>query len=228
VSIFVIVAASVGFLAGIIAAGVTFSLLRRERAQQEKDRHLRDDALQAYLDEMAQLLLERNLGDLEDPYDATRVVARARTLAILKLLDASQKRAVVQFLYDANLINGVGPVVSLMAADLEKSDLSSTTLAGVNLEGAFLKNANLRLAILSNANLEQAALTEADLSRANPSGANLRNADLSGANMRDFNLSEAYLTGVTGVTSEVLERAISLRDATMPNGQKYEDWLNTP
>jgi uncharacterized protein YjbI with pentapeptide repeats len=44
-------------------------------------------------------------------------------------------------------------------------------------------------------------------------------ADLSGAN-----LSNAYLKDAT-VTEEQLEQAESLEGATMPNGQKYEDWL---
>jgi len=37
---------------------------------------------------------------------------------------------------------------------------------------------------------------------------------------------EADLTNVKGVTGEQLERvATDLSGATMPNGQKYEDWL---
>jgi len=46
--------------------------------------------------------------------------------------------------------------------------------------------------------------------------ADLVEADLSGAN----------LSGVKGITNERLEQqASSLKDATMPNGQKYEDWV---
>jgi uncharacterized protein YjbI with pentapeptide repeats len=40
-------------------------------------------------------------------------------------------------------------------------------------------------------------------------------ADLSGANLRE----------ATGWTEEELRRASSLEGATMPDGQKYEDWL---
>ncbi len=46
----------------------------------------------------------------------------------------------------------------------------------------------------------------------------MTHADLSGAN-----LSEAL-----GITNEELEQqAESLEGATMPNGQKYEDWLKS-
>jgi uncharacterized protein YjbI with pentapeptide repeats len=48
-------------------------------------------------------------------------------------------------------------------------------------------------------------------------------ADLSGVEM-----SGADLRGARGVTNEQLEQqAASLEGATMPNGQKYEDWLKS-
>jgi uncharacterized protein YjbI with pentapeptide repeats len=46
-------------------------------------------------------------------------------------------------------------------------------------------------------------------------------ADLSGAD-----LSHAYLKDAT-VKEEQLEQAECLEGATMPNGQKYEDWLKS-
>ena len=59
-----------------------------------------------------------------------------------------------------------------------------------------------------------AGLNDADLSNANLSGADLSNANLSGANLKGAN-----------VTEEQLAKCKSLEGATMPNGQKYEDWL---
>jgi hypothetical protein len=42
----------------------------------------------------------------------------------------------------------------------------------------------------------------------------------------DVRLSLTDLSGARGVTNEELdEEADSLQGATMPNGQKYEDWL---
>jgi uncharacterized protein YjbI with pentapeptide repeats len=61
-----------------------------------------------------------------------------------------------------------------------------------------------------------AALSVASLGRAD-----LRGADLSGAN-----LWHATLGAPPGVTPyEQLSQAFSLQGATMPDGQKYEDWL---
>jgi uncharacterized protein YjbI with pentapeptide repeats len=74
---------------------------------------------------------------------------------------------------------------------------------------------------LRNANLRNTLLIAADL----------RGADLSKADLRDAVLSEADLSGALlseaiGVTNEGLEKdAKSLEGATMPNSQKYEDWL---
>jgi uncharacterized protein YjbI with pentapeptide repeats len=78
---------------------------------------------------------------------------------------------------------------------------------------------------LSEANLSRANLNGANLSCANLSKANLRYADLRGAD-----LSGAYKMNSDGsnrklVANEELEQqAKSLKGATMPNGQKYEDW----
>jgi uncharacterized protein YjbI with pentapeptide repeats len=53
----------------------------------------------------------------------------------------------------------------------------------------------------------------------------LAGVDLRGADLRDAYLSGADLSDAT-VTEEQLSECESLEDATMPNGQKYEEWLN--
>ena len=53
-------------------------------------------------------------------------------------------------------------------------------------------------------------------------------ADLTGADFSGANLSGANLSGAIGVTEEQLNKeAASLTNATMPNGQRYEDWLKS-
>jgi hypothetical protein len=46
------------------------------------------------------------------------------------------------------------------------------------------------------------------------------------ANLSGVNLSGADLTNAQ-ITKEQLKETESLKGATMPNGQKYEDWLGT-
>jgi uncharacterized protein YjbI with pentapeptide repeats len=106
---------------------------------------------------------------------------------------------------------------------LRKADLGDAILSKANLTGAKLINAQLYRADLRDANLSGADLGGADLRWANLSG-----ADLSGANLSNANLSDTFLSDARGVTNEELEQqAASLEFATMPNGQKYEDWLKS-
>jgi hypothetical protein len=110
----------------------------------------------------------------------------------------------------------------------EPLDLSATELSGANFWHAYLRqdilsNARLRKANLSNADLSGAYLQGADLSEAYLPEADLSGAELQGADLHGAELWEANLQGATH-TAEQLADPRSLRGATMPNGQKYEDW----
>ena len=118
-----------------------------------------------------------------------------------------------------------GPA-QLFGTNLSDADLSHAILGATDLHNAKLLRADLTYANLGEAYLRGADLSDADLSHAklettwlydprHPGDA----ADLSGAD-----LSHAYLKDAT-VKEEQLEQAESLEGATMPNGQKYEDWL---
>ena len=85
---------------------------------------------------------------------------------------------------------------------------------------------DLRWAHLSAADLREADLSGADLTNATLLGANLRGADLTSTDLTNTDLTNADLTDAQ-VTEEQLEAAKSLEGATMPNGQKYEDWLKS-
>jgi uncharacterized protein YjbI with pentapeptide repeats len=91
---------------------------------------------------------------------------------------------------------------------LDKADLSDVNLIETDLSGAVLSGAVLRRAVVSGADLRETYLN----------GIDLHGADLSGTNLRD----------ARGVTDEQLEeQALTLQGATMPGGQKYEDWLKS-
>jgi Pentapeptide repeats (8 copies) len=228
--------------------------LAKERAQ--------DEALQAYLDQMSGLLLERDLRTSEKDSEV-RTLARARTLTALKRLDPSRKTVVMQFLVEADLVQGVDgrePVISLSGADLGDVNLSGADLHGANLREAFLRGASLSGADLRGASLGITKAGFAHLSGANQSGADLSDADLSdailsGADLSDANLSGADLSGAwlgdyelavadLGIAKPGVARlpgadlsdanlsdaslsGADLHGATMPNGQKYEDWLKS-
>jgi uncharacterized protein YjbI with pentapeptide repeats len=163
-----------------------------QRAQSEREieeQRAQDAALQAYLDQMSQLMLE---GDLRGSQEGSevRTLARARTQTILARLDSRRKGSVVQFLYEASLIDKEGPVVSLSDVSLRGADLS-----GLDLKGATLISADLNDTDLEGADLSEADLSEADLDRADLSWAVLSGTDLSGAELSDANLDNAVLSG---------------------------------
>jgi len=107
--------------------------------------------------------------------------------------------------------------------DLHEAYLQGANLRGANFQEAILPGANLQEAILRGANLQEAILLDAILR-----GADLQEADLQDAILQDAILQEADLTRAKGITNEELDQqARSLDGVTMPNGQKYEDWLKS-
>jgi hypothetical protein len=185
--------------------GYLFTRSDNRATRAAAERRAQDDALQAYLDNMSGMLIpskdQPSLYD-EHPPGSLSSVARARTLTVLPRLGQDLKARVVQFLYESDLITENRVIVNL-------------------------KGANLSYANLSYADLSEAYLSEAK-------GATMRKADLSGAYLLWANLRGrtdvrvAYSIETKGWTKEqvLAAEADSLEGATMPNGQKYEDWLN--
>ena len=190
----------------LAGGGLWFNTQQRAREQRIARERAQDDALQAYLDGMSQLLTDKDQPlHQAQPGDNLSIVARARTLTILSRLDSGRKRSVLEFLYESRLIDQ---------------------------QQALLDESNLIERRHNIVSLQQADLIEAYLIEAYLSGANLSRADLSGANLSDAYLTDAYLTdadlsGARGWTMEQLEAAKSLKGAIMPNGHKYEDWLKS-
>ncbi len=188
-------------------------MAQREREIEVENQRAQDAALQAYIDSMERLLLDKNLRTSPEDSEA-RTSARARTLTVLSRLDGPRKASVVQFLHESGLINK-------SEATVEESGLINRRAPVVAFFNADLSGANL-----GGADLREAYLREAYLFRANLSEAALFRANLFWANLSEADLSRADLEEAEGITNEQLEQqAKSLKGATMPNGQKYEEWL---
>jgi hypothetical protein len=161
----------------IAGGGIWFNSQQRERELEIAEQRAQDEALQAYLDGMAQLLTdkERPLHRAQ-PGDNLSSVARARTLTMLPRLDNGRKRSVLQFLYESGLIDENRSVLDLRGADLRlgyqsetammdaihaserRADLSWADLREAYLEKVSLKGANLTWARnITNEQLEQQA-----------------------------------------------------------------------
>ena len=185
--------------------------LQKKREHEVENQRAQDEALQAYFDQMSKLLIEnRNPagGELDN---ASKAVARALTLTVLDTLDSGEggrhKRRVLRFLYEADLIGkkedgeeDLTAVVDLSRASLVDADLHGANLRGVNLSGADLGHTNLK---------------ETDLS----------GADLTDARKRVNKKKTVPLDLLPD--KELAQKGPTLDGATMPGGQKYEEWKET-
>jgi uncharacterized protein YjbI with pentapeptide repeats len=202
---------------------------RAEAEQKLVQQRAQDEALQAYLNQMSQLLLEKDLRRSEEG-SVVRTLARARTFGVMQRLDAERNNTVARFLSESKLIEIDGTTISLLrgaslehadlvGVDLRFADLSTANLQGANLHMASLKHANLSDVHLSsttdltNATLEGANLSDADLSNADLSYANLKNADVHGADMLGADLSNANLK-FTDLSADLSNTFPDLTDLT--------------
>lgn len=100
----------------------------RESEQQIAGDRLWQATLEAYYDRMTELLLEHKLR--ESPEDSeVRSIARARTVAVIRSLDAGRNRQLLAFLRTSKLIEKEQPVVDLREADLFETNLSGADLS---------------------------------------------------------------------------------------------------
>jgi len=143
--------------AAIAFGGLWFNAQQRDREQNLAREHAQDEALQAYLDQMSQLLTdEKRPLHRAQLGDSLSMVARARTLTVLSRLGSDRKRSVLQFLYESGLINRDNPIVKLSgisilgsitgAADLTGIDLSFAYIGGADLSGTQMVGADLAFA----------------------------------------------------------------------------------
>jgi uncharacterized protein YjbI with pentapeptide repeats len=263
----------------LAVGGYLFTRSENRATRMAAERRTQDEALQAYLDQMGQMLLDKDRPLRQSREgDEQQTLARARTLTVLRRLDRYRKETVVQFLYESYLLtkkttkkttvkvtkDGTeetseevpkwitnGPVVLLFGADLRRINLRGATLGRVHLADADLSGADLSGARLSD--LPEAFLREADLSGTDLSGANLSNVTLASSSylpefaqigMEEIPIGEEptkerkqemgrraesikELTVEEKASRELEYLAKSLEGATMPNGQKYEDWLKS-
>ncbi len=213
---------------------------RLRNAQELEQQRAQDEVFQAYLDQLAEPLISGQLHKA-GRFDSVRVLARARTVGVLWKLDSNRKRSLVQELHEAKLIRReeldregegtVNPVIGLSGADLSNGYLRWLNLSKADLREADLKRANLRDADLRSADLRGADLEDGDLRDAllgkaeDLEGADdLKGADLRGASLKGVDLSGADLESAL-LDDGQLDEYKSLAGATMPNGQKYEEWL---
>jgi hypothetical protein len=170
----------------VIALAVSiyqFNSTQSANAQQELDQE-RQTTLSNYLNEMSTLVLNYNLLKSK-PGSPVRTLAVAQTDTAVRNLDGQRKGTLIRYLWEARLITGNSPIVTLFQVDLSDANFMGANLAGVNLSDN--------------------DLTGADFANANPNGADLKKADLNGADLSGANLS--CIRGKLGISSGILNIA---------------------
>src|SRR5215210_3667775 len=206
-----LVSALIALVGVLIAQDVNAHLTSstQEKQQQRDEEARRNSELQSYLSTVGELP--------SNPDPAADTSAQAQTITVLPDLDPEQKRTVMQFLYQADLINKDDPRIRLFYADLTSANLKGTD----SQENKFvLDNVNLRGVNLADADLEYISLTGSNLSYSHLVNTNLSNADLS-----DADLNHAELQSARGLTQEQIDEAKGDERTQLPDGfQRPANW----
>lgn len=210
----------------VLTAGA--ALLTNAQVQREtKAAHIRaqDEALQQYLDQVSNLLVE-----LEKPKEPLSPalfskLVQARTLTLLLKLERDRKRQPLKLIAQLELINKQNPLLSLKNAGLNDADLHEVTLLEVSL-----READLRGADLTGADLRESDLTGADLRGADLTRAVLTSACLARANMLPYDrLNPAQLNAPhlhNGSDPSQVDESSRLAPATFNNRHLTETELD--
>src|SRR5215210_1750274 len=204
-----------------------------KRAQAERalaKQSAQDEALQAYLAQMSNLMLDKNLLESEHG-DAVYTLAQARTATVMTRLDSGRNKTVLGFLWNSGLVGESSNVESSVNLfrhiDLRGADLRGRNLSNAPLRGASLDHADLRGAILVRADLRGASLGDTKLSDAIMSQADLSNAALFGADLRGATLNDADLSGALLTSGASLGKATSAANVKEVGGTSLQVLLGS-
>jgi uncharacterized protein YjbI with pentapeptide repeats len=225
-----------GFAAQQQARQTQLEQQRDKRAQAVEEQRAQNEALQAYLDQMNNLMLEKGLlrSKVGDP---VFTLALARTTTGISQFDGEHNQAVTRFLSDSRLSRD--PAL-LAKADLEGAELPGAVLPEANLAGTILKGANLTEAVLSSAvfsateevgedtNPIMADLTRADLTKATLLEADLTECTLDRANLTKATLLHADLSGAVLQNANLTNAALLHADLSSPPGLQTGNLQDTP
>lgn len=157
--------------------------------RRELDRFEHDN-LAKYFELMTSLFVQDKLN--EKSTTSQRSVGRIQTLRILRLSSGSKKGEVLQFLYEADMIQG-SPIVSLNGANLCDGEFDNIILKKCEIRGAYFCRASLVNAHLDEGNFGGSDFTSARLTGAHVNGASFKGADFKSATLKNMDLRKANI-----------------------------------
>ena len=132
-------------------------------------------------------------------------VARAQTIAVLRLVSGERAGRALNFLNDLGALAEISPNLEFL--DLSKIELKGLPLAGFDFEGSDLRDAELEGTDLTGADFEESDLRGADMKDAVAKGASFENARMKGADLDHADLRGADLGSAIGLDDSQLGRA---------------------
>ena len=173
----------------------------REQDQRQEDENNRRTIFKEYIDDMTALLLER-----ANEANFTKILwhVRVQTLTVLQNLDARQKKNVIVFLYENQLLRSdISPQVDLRGADFNGIRFwSSSTVAcqmpflylpGIYAENIVFDRCSLFGAVFDRASMSSAKFLECGIAHVQFTDANLTGAQFHGNQLSTANFSGAFL-----------------------------------
>jgi uncharacterized protein YjbI with pentapeptide repeats len=176
----------------------------------------REEALQAYLSTMTELILDHDLADAK-----VVAIAQARTISLLSRLDGNRRAAVLEFLASAGLIAAEKPTIRLSGADLSNMQAVRLSMTAVSLRGANLSNSKLAGSSIRSSDLRYADLSDVDLA-----DADLFGTDLCGANLTATDFSRAILLSADFSKGIPSRPSMSAAKGRADGRRAEEDWLS--
>jgi len=194
---------------------------RTQSDQEIQEQRAQDGALQAYLDKMSELMLQKSLLNSEVG-DTAFTLAQARTTTVIERFDAKHNQSVTRFLTDAGL-TGADEGPSLLAGTvLRGAELANTSLQGANFvkqqqEGS--DQSTMPIHVMSDPEdlVSTPSGVQVDVATI-LSGADLRGAGLQGANLAGCQLTDTILRNAAlqdAELSNALLQGADLRGATL-------------
>lgn len=215
---------------------------KEKQQQEEQDREIKNnrESLKYFMNYISGLQ-EKKILTSNDNYEIRKATARTQTT--LRYLNPKYKGLLLEYLNNAELINGEKPIIALHSMDIEKANFKGILLKEVNFQyaklyfsnfnysiletadfsHAILVGANLTNAILTKANFQEVVmfrsdLTEAYLKKANFQEADLREvnfqeADLKGANFKQADITEANFQEAKNLTATQIKSACNWHKA---------------
>ncbi|CAF1050312.1 unnamed protein product [Adineta steineri] len=202
----------------------------RQLERQIAAERYRDDIFDAYIREIGQLL-EKYKGSLI-LNQVPMILTRAKTLNIFRRLDPQRNIRIIRFLHESEQLSGIGEQCSLdlSTAELPNIDFRQLAIRGKQLYNISLANSGSfydakmpytkfeRTRCIA-AHFDRANLSESTFYQVNAKNAFFNNAVLTHVTFSLTNLEKADFNG-TEITYSQLERALSIRDALLPNGTR--------